>query len=125
MDKVEYHVLVLTSGNALIYVEYDHPVTHLEVYLEFFKDSVEVKDCFIQVQQSWNLAEILLKTVAKWVVKTFDEDVDIKSVSIRSFNRNKQYIIMEINGKTESGLPFSVRPSELLSPKINFFSEFC
>ena len=73
MDKVIHHVLILTGENALIYVKYDHEVTHLEVYQEFHKLGVEVKDCYMQQSQSYNLAEILLKAVNKWVLRNFEE----------------------------------------------------
>lgn len=125
MKAKHYHVLVLTAENALIYIDYDKPVTHLEVFQEFRKDSVLVKDCFIQEGQSWNVAEILLKAVNKWVIKNFEEDCDRNSVSLSHYHHQNQYIIMELHGRTASGKPFKVRPSELLSPKINFFSEFC
>lgn len=125
MKTIKYHVLVLTAENALIYVEYSKPVSHLEVYQEFYKDGVHVKDSFIQEGKSWNLAEILLKAINNWVIRHFEEDCDRNSVSISHYHHDNQYIIMELHGRTESGKPFKVRPSELISQKINFFSEFC
>ena len=125
MDKVEHHTLVLTAENALIYVRYNKQVSHLEVYEEFHKLGIEVKDCYIQEGQSYNLAEILLKAVNKWVIRNFDEDVERNSISLKNYSHNNHNIIMELNGRTESGKPFSIKPSDLLSPKINFFSEFC
>lgn len=125
MDKVIHHVLILTGENALIYIKYDHSVTHLEVYQEFHKLGVEVKDCYMQQSQSYNLAEILLKAVNKWVLRNFEEAVERNSVTLKNYAHKNQNIIMDISGRTESGKPFVVKPSELLSPKINFFSDFC
>ena len=125
MDKVEQHTLVLTAENALIYVKYNKETSHLEIYQEFQKLGIQVKDCFIQTGQSYNLVELLLKAVNKWVVRNFEEDVEPNSVSLKNYSHKNHNIIMELNGRTESGKPFSIKPSDLLNPKINFFSDFC
>lgn len=125
MTDKHFHVLVLTAENALIYVDYSQAVTHIDVFQEFKKDGVLIKDCFIQEGRSWNLSEILLKAVNNWVIRNFEEDCERGSISISHYQHANQYIIMELHGRTESGKPFKVRPSELVSPKINFFSEFC
>jgi hypothetical protein len=125
MDKVQQHTLVLTVENALIYVKYDQELSHVEVYQEFYKMGIEIKDCFIQVGDAYNLVALLLKAVNKWVVKNFDEDVEQSSISLKNHSYKNHNIIMELHGRTESGKPFSIKPSELLSPKINFFTDFC
>lgn len=125
MGKVKYHVLVLTAENALIYVRYDEPKTHLEIYQDFHKLSVEVKDCFISEGDSFNLADMLLKSVSRWVIRNFEEDLDISSISVRNYKHKNQHIIMDIKGQTQAGKPFVVKPSELLSSKTNLFSDFC
>lgn len=125
MDKVQYHVLILTAENALIYAVYDRPITHLEVFKEFKKDSIKVKDCQIQEQNSQSIVQTLVKAINKWVIRNFEEDAELSSLSVRSYNHKNQHYVMEVVGRTNSGKPFVVKPSELLTSKINLFSDFC
>ena len=121
--SINSHVLVLTDENGLIYSKYSSRVSHLEVFRDFQALDITVKDCFIEEHRGFDLAKILLKAVSSWVFKTYGENLDVTSVSIKKYQKKSQFVIMGISGRTDAGTVFYVAPSELIDAKKNFFSD--
>ena len=119
-----YHAILLTIEGVLVYAKYSEPVTHHQLYTRFKDMQIEIKDSFISEDESFNLAEFLLSAISKWVQSTYHEILDRSSIAIQKAYKRNQFVILEIQCKTEQGTEIKVKPSDILAENNNLLSDF-
>ncbi len=113
--------LILTDENVLVHAEYKNPITHLEVFSQFKKLGIIVKDSIIKPKDTIHLTQILTKLTSGWVFKNFHEDVNIDTIRIKEHKKGTQVIILGVSGMTTSGQEFYASCTDLVCTKNNFF----
>lgn len=117
--------MILTDENVIIYHKYAYPISHIAVFNEYKQLGINIKDCLIYNDvRNWNINDCLYKTINKFIGKLLNSEVLKTSVSIKCHQNASQFILLDISGQTEDGHTFSFKPSEMIKPQNNFFSEF-